>query len=98
MDMKAFKALLTASVFIALAIGCSTTSTKDRESMLSAAGFKMITADTPEKEAHLKSLPANEITTVKREGIQYYVFPSAGKNNTRRTRSFACKSKWPTNN
>jgi hypothetical protein len=76
--MKIFTALLTASVLTALAVGCSTT--KNRENMLSAAGFKMIPANTPEKEAHLKSLPANQITTVQREGTVYYVFPDQ-KNN-----------------
>ena len=76
--MKTFKALLTASVLLALVIGCSTT--KSTENMLSASGFKMIPANTPEREAHLNSLPANKISTVMREGTQYYVFPDK-KNN-----------------
>jgi hypothetical protein len=78
--MKRLIALFSTAVLLALAIGCSTTSTKDKEAMLSAAGFKMMPADTPEKQAHLKSLPANEITTVEREGTLYYVFPDQ-KNN-----------------
>jgi len=77
--MKTFKALLTAGVLVAaLAIGCSTT--KDNENMLSAAGFKMVPADTPEREAHLNSLPADKITTVQRNGTLYYVFPDPKKN------------------
>jgi len=76
--MKTFKTLLTASLLIGLAIGCSTT--KDRENMLSAAGFKAIPADTPEREAHLKSLPSDKLTTVQRGGTQYYVFPDPKQN------------------
>src|SRR5215471_3120810 len=76
--MKTFKALLTAGVLTALAIACSTT--KSTENMLSAAGFKMVPADTPEKVAHLNSLPPGKITTVQRNGTLYYTFPDP-KNN-----------------
>ena len=76
--MKKLRALLSTAVLLGLAFGCATT--KDRENMLSAAGFKMMPANTPEKEAHLKSLPADKITTVQREGTVYYVFPDQ-KNN-----------------
>jgi hypothetical protein len=76
--MKTFKALLTTAALIALSIGCSTT--KDRENMLSAAGFKMVPANTPTREAHLKSLPADKITPVQREGTTYYTFADP-KNN-----------------
>ena len=76
--MKRLKALLTVGVLLALAIGCTTT--KERESMLSAAGLKMVPANTPEREAHLKSLPADKITPVQRQGTTYYTFPDP-KNN-----------------
>ena len=76
--MKTFKVLLTTVAVMALAIGCTTT--KDRENMLSAAGFKMVPANTPERQAHLKSLPADKITPVQREGTTYYTFPDP-KNN-----------------
>src|SRR5215468_1675088 len=76
--MKMFKALLTTAALVALAIGCSTT--KERENMLSAAGFKMVPANTPERQAHLKSLPADKVTPVQREGTTYYTFPDP-KNN-----------------
>jgi hypothetical protein len=56
-----------------LAIGCSTT--KETESLLSEAGFKMIPAKTPQQLAHLKTLPRNKVTMVVREGKTYYVFP-----------------------
>jgi hypothetical protein len=76
--MKTFKTLLTIGALLAVAIGCTTT--KERENMLSAAGFKMVPANTPEREAHLKSLPADKITPVQREGTTYYTFPDP-KNN-----------------
>ena len=82
--MKTLKALLTVAVLMALAIGCTTT--RDRENMLWAAGFKMVPADTPEKKAHLNSLPANkitpvrQITAVRRDGTVYYTFPDPVNN------------------
>jgi hypothetical protein len=76
--MKILKALLTAGVLMALAIGCTTT--RDRENMLWAAGFKMVPADTPEKKAHLNALPANKITPVRRDGAVYYTFPDPVNN------------------
>jgi hypothetical protein len=76
--MKTFKALLTIGLLTAVAIGCSTT--KSRENMLSAAGFKAMPADTTERQQHLTSLPADKITTVQRNGSQYYVFPDPKQN------------------
>jgi hypothetical protein len=56
-----------------LALGCSTT--KQTENMLSAAGFKMMPATTPEQQAHLKTLPPNKVTMVVRDGKTYFAFP-----------------------
>ena len=66
--------LATLAIF---ATGCSTT--KQTENMLSAAGFKMVPAATPEQKAHLKSLPAGKVTTVQRNGTTYFVYPDASK-------------------
>jgi hypothetical protein len=71
-------ALAIFALLIALAIGCSTI--QENENMLSAAGFKMVPADTPEMKARLNSLPAGKITPVQREGTVYYTFPDP-KNN-----------------
>ena len=76
--MKAFKTMLVTVFFIAFAVGCSTTTQK--ENMLSAAGFKMLPADTPARQAHLKSLPTNKITPVQRNGTIYYTFPDPKRN------------------
>jgi len=58
---------------LALGVGCSTTT--KTENMLSAAGFKMMPAATPEQKAHLKTLPPDKVTMVQREGKTYFVFP-----------------------
>src|SRR5690349_21079890 len=76
--MNAFKTLLITGLLMAIAIGCATTQSK--ENMLTAAGFNMVPANTPQRQAHLKSLPADKITAVQREGITYYTFPDP-KNN-----------------
>jgi hypothetical protein len=76
--MKRLKALLIAGAIVVLALGCSTTS--EKENMLTAAGFKMVPADTQQKLAHLNSLPPGKITPVNRDGTLYYTYPDA-KNN-----------------
>lgn len=63
---------------MALITGCSTTASK--ENMLSAAGFKEVPADTPERQAHLTSLPVDKITPVQRNGTTYYTFPDPKHN------------------
>jgi hypothetical protein len=58
---------------LALAVGCTTTT--KRENLLSAAGFKMVPAATPEQKSHLQTLPPGKVTMVQREGKTYFVFP-----------------------
>jgi hypothetical protein len=76
--MNKAKALLIAGVLVVIALGCGTTN--EKENMLTAAGFKMVPADTQEKLAHLNSLPEGKITPVQRAGTLYYAFPDK-KNN-----------------
>ena len=73
--MRKSAILLVVSVLAlaVLALGCSTT--KQTENMLSAAGFKMMPATTPEQQAHLKTLPPNKVTMVVRDGKTYFAFP-----------------------
>jgi hypothetical protein len=75
--MNQLKVLFAAGALAALA-ACTTTS--DKENMLSAAGFKMVPADTPAKLANLNSLPPDKITTVEQNGTLYFIFPDAEKN------------------
>jgi hypothetical protein len=76
--MKIFQTLLITGVLMGLAVGCA--STKSREDMLSAAGFQRVPANTPERQAHLTSLPADTITPVVRNGTTYYTFPDPKQN------------------
>lgn len=76
--MKTIKASLAIGLLMALAIGCS--STGQNENMLSAAGFNMVPADTPQRQAHLNSLPAYKITPVQRDGTIYYTYPDPSHN------------------
>jgi hypothetical protein len=74
MGTKSF--LTFGAVVLAVAVsglGCSTT--KQTENMLSAAGFKMIPANTPEQQAHLKTLKPRKVTMVAREGKTYFAYP-----------------------
>lgn len=67
-----FKQFVLAA-FLMLAASCATTSRT--ETFLTAAGFKLVAATTPKQEQKLKSLPADKITMVQRNGKTYYVFP-----------------------
>ncbi len=64
---------IMACAIAAIVIGCA--STKSTENMLSAAGFKMVQATTPQQQSHLQTLPADKITSVVRNGATYYVYP-----------------------
>ncbi|HAB19821.1 MAG TPA: hypothetical protein PLX89_13935 [Verrucomicrobiota bacterium] len=65
--------VLGVAVFVLLAASCSTT--KQTENLLSAAGFKVVPATTPQQQAHLKTLPPDKVTMVPRDGSVYYVYP-----------------------
>jgi hypothetical protein len=70
--------LACACCLLAPAIGCKTT--QNTESLLAQAGFKTLTATTPEQQAHLKSLRAGHVSVVQRAGKIYYVFPDVARN------------------
>jgi len=60
--------------------GCAVfqkSSTTDTEGMLSAAGFKVKLADTPEKLSHLKTLPQHRVFPQERDGRTYYLYADA---------------------
>jgi hypothetical protein len=78
--MKPFLNPVKLSVALALLLlaGCATT--QHTETFLTAAGFKVVAATTPQQEQRLKSLPPGKISTVQRNGKTYYVFPDAAHN------------------
>lgn len=71
--------ILGAITLLALATGCATTSTSTTD-MLSAAGFKLVTADTPKKQELLKSLPTGQLSLITWKGKDFYVQPDVPNN------------------
>jgi hypothetical protein len=55
-------------------------STPTTGSAATSAGFKTITATTPEQKATLAKLPAGKVSSMTRNGKQYYVIPGASEN------------------
>jgi hypothetical protein len=49
----------------------------DTEQLLTAAGFKMKLADTPERRAHLETLTQLKVVPHDRNGKMYYVYADA---------------------
>ena len=50
---------------------------KETEQMLSAAGFTVKPADTPEKLAHLKKLTQEQVVQYEKDGKIYYIYANA---------------------
>jgi hypothetical protein len=73
---QAFKVLATITL-LALAVGCASTSQKT--DLLSAAGFRLMPADTPTKQQLLATLTPGKLTLITWKGKQFYVEP-AGNN------------------
>jgi hypothetical protein len=78
---QSFKSLriLGTMALLALATGCATTETA-RTDMLTAAGFKLVNADTPKKQELLKTLPAGKLSMITWKGKTFYVQPAATPN------------------
>jgi len=50
------------------------------ESLLSAAGFKVVLAKTTQQQEHLRSLTPGQITAMERNGTPFFIYPDAAKN------------------
>ena len=75
--------ILIAFAVAAIAGGCASTAPfppPPDESLLSAAGFKVVVAKTPEQQEHLRSLPPGNIRAMQRNGIHFFVYPDAARN------------------
>ena len=68
-------------VFLGIAVaGCAgiqKSNTMDMERTLSAAGFHIKLADTPEKLAHVKTLTQRKLVPHQKDGAVYYVYADA---------------------
>jgi hypothetical protein len=54
-------------------VGCAA-NTQSTENLLSAAGFRTIVANTPQRQQHLKTLPPNKVVLAQRNEKNYYVY------------------------
>ena len=71
---------ITAACTVLLLSCASTQSTQNRESMLVASGFKVITPKTAAQQQKLQNLPAGKVTMIQKGGKTYYIFPDQAHN------------------
>ena len=67
-------------MLLALVAGCASTTSTSTTDMLSAAGFKLMAADTPKKQELLKSLPTGQLSVITWKGKSFYVQPDVANN------------------
>ncbi len=77
--MKQTLKILTGVALLAIATGCAST-TSQKTDLLSAAGFKLLPADTPKKQALLATLTPGQLTLITWKGKQFYVQPDVPNN------------------
>ena len=70
--------LIGAIALVALTVGCA--NTQHTENLLSAAGFRTVIANTPQRQQQLKALTPNKVTLVQRKGKNYYVYADPANN------------------
>ena len=71
-----------AAAYAAVLAGCASTqtSTQNRESMLVASSFKVITPKTAAQQQKLQNLPPGKVTMIQKKGKTYYIFPDPARN------------------
>ena len=75
--------LLITFVLSTLGVGCANAPSPPAppdESALSAAGFKVVVATTPQQQEHLRSLTPGQLTAMERNGTPFFVYPDVAKN------------------
>src|SRR6184192_404444 len=74
--------MISVAALLALTIGCASTqtSTQNRENMLVASGFKVITPKTTAQKQKLQNLPPGKVTMIQKAGKTYYIFPDPAHN------------------
>src|SRR6266536_241779 len=73
--------VISVIALVALTVGCATTSsTQNKEGMLVASGFKVITPKTAAQQQKLQQLPPGKVAMINRKGRTYYIFPDAAHN------------------
>jgi hypothetical protein len=69
---------ISALALVALGVGCS--GVQEKENLLVAAGFKVITPTKPDQVALLPTLPAGKVTRITYNKKTYYVMPDVKHN------------------
>src|SRR5262249_13554272 len=59
-----------------LVAGCASNGQASKENLMATAGWRNILATTPQQKTLLAGLPANQISTVQKDGKTWYVFPN----------------------
>ena len=82
---KQIQVLLNAVGILALltfAVSCASTQTavENKESMLVAAGFKVITPKNATQQQKLQNLPPGKLAMIQKSGKTLYVYPDAAHN------------------
>lgn len=72
--------IIAGLALLVLASGCATTQTAQTTDLLTTAGFKLVNADTPQKQELLQSLPTGQLSLVTFKGKKFYVQPAATPN------------------
>src|SRR5881409_118206 len=73
--------MIAVVALLALTVGCATTSsTQNKESMLVASGFKVITPKTAAQQQKLQNLPPGKVTMIQKGKKTYYIFPDPVQN------------------
>ena len=73
--------LISALALLALALGCTSTSTQQSKAdLLTAAGFKIVTPKTAAQQQKLQALPPGQLAQITKNGQTFYVFPDAANN------------------
>jgi hypothetical protein len=67
------------TVFL-LSCASTQTSTQNKESMLVASGFKVITPKTTTQQQKLQNLPPGKVTMIQKGKKTYYIFPDPVQN------------------
>jgi hypothetical protein len=70
--------VVSAFAFISLIVGCA--HTQQTENLLSAAGFKIVIATTPQQQQHLKTLSPYKVMLIQRNGKTHYVYADPAHN------------------
>jgi hypothetical protein len=62
-----------------LLTGCAAHNTQSTEDLLSAAGFNVVIATTPQQLKHLATLPPYKMMRIQRQGKDRYVYADPGR-------------------